>query len=73
MTNERMDLYEGGLDTTYLTVYDIDDLATLVVTFFPDTDNEIQLEMTMEEFYDRVYQIDENSIKGDLEDTFEED
>lgn len=67
MTNERMSTYDGGLDTTYLRVYNLDDTATVVVTFFPDTDDEVEVEMTMEEFYDRLVVTDGDSVLEDFE------
>lgn len=54
MKLDNIEVYEGGLETTYIKVHDLHEDMSIVLTFFPETDQEVEIEISAEDFYRRL-------------------
>lgn len=54
MKPDNIEAYEGGLETTYIKVHELNEDMSIVITFFPDTNEEVEVEMSAEDFYRRL-------------------
>jgi len=70
MKPENIEAYEGGLETTYIKVHEVNEDMSIVITFFPETNEEVEVEMSAEDFYKRLVLLesDYTSLEEDEED-----
>lgn len=73
MKLDNIEVYEGGLETTYIKVHDLNEDMSIVLTFFPDTSEEVEIEMSAEDFYRRLVLVEPLEVNLDTSDEYEED
>ena len=73
MKPDNIEAYEGGLETTYIKVHDINEDMSIVLTFFPETNEEVEVEMSAEEFYQRLVRLEPYDSMASDNDELDED
>lgn len=64
---DNITVCEGSLDTTFMKIFEVDEDSTIEITFFPDSQEEVQIEISMQEFYERLISSDGEIIKPEFE------